>query len=170
MGSRTILAVILSIMVSPGLAQRAGTGLSTAPGMPLMVGQRVTTPYSPAKIIAPSPRFWLRPDSSSHRHAQALSQLLARRTGLPNAFTRHKDYTTHADENTLVTLFFSTIIQPNGAVGAVTLLQQTGNKEHVYSPESIALLVAEGQRAIKTLKFESSTTQDTLVVPLRFRL
>jgi hypothetical protein len=103
-------------------------------------------------------------------HAQALSQLLARRTGLPNALLRHKDYTTHADERIIITLQFSAVIQPNGFVSSADLQKQTGNEGHAYSPESIAVLVAEGQRAIKTLKFEPAVTQDTLIIPLRFRL
>jgi hypothetical protein len=138
--------------------------------MPLIVGHRVTNSYGPTKILSPTPRFWLKPDSTAYQHASALSQLLARRTGLPNAFVRHKDYTTHADENTLITFLFLTVIQPNGSVGSAILQKQTGDESHVYSPESIAFLITEGQRAIKTLQFEPAVTQDTLLIPLRFRL
>jgi hypothetical protein len=76
----------------------------------------------------------------------------------------------HADEGILITLQFSAIIQPNGSVSSADLQKQAGDEEHAYSPESIALLVAQGQRAIKTLKFEPAATQDTLVIPLSFRL
>lgn len=170
MGARLHLAISFLALASPVSAQKTGAGLSTAPGMPLTIGHRVTTPYSPAKIPPPSPRFWLKPDSNAHFHAQALSQLLGRRTGLPSAFVRHKDYTTHADEGILITLVFSVIIQPNGSVGAVILQKRTGDEQQVYSPEAVALLVEQGQRAIKTLRFEPASTQDTLLIPLRFLL
>lgn len=167
----TVFSVaILSAVASSALAQKSGTGVSTAPGMPLAVGQRASTPYNSAKILPPTPRFWRKPDSTAFRHAQALSLLVARRTGLPTAFLLHKDYTIHAKEDISIKLHFLAIIQPNGSVSSAELQKQTGDKEHAYSPESIALLVAEGKRAIKTLKFEPAATQDTLKIPLRFRL
>ncbi|RSK47177.1 hypothetical protein EI291_16425 [Hymenobacter rigui] len=138
--------------------------------MPLVVGRQATSPYGPTKVVPPVARFWLKPDSASAQQAQTLVALLMRRTGLPDAFLRHKDYTTHADEGIIISFFFLAVVRPDGTVGSVTLQKQTGDEERAYSPESIALLADEGRRAIKTLRFEAAATQDSLTIPLHFRL
>lgn len=165
MGFRTIVATALSAVALPAMAQQAGTGIHTSPGMPLMVAGKPS--FSPASL----PRFWTTSDSvtSITQRRQAV-EWLQRRLVIPNDFLEHTDYA--LARGTLATAHFEfrLIVRPDGIVKKPKLLKQEISDATLYSPESLLLLVQEAERKFGQLRFTPAATQDTITLPVTFGL
>lgn len=171
MSIRTILTAILGVAFSPVLAQKSGTGLSTSPGMPLVVGQRATTPYNSSGNTLPLrvlPRFWHTPDSVARATQEAaFTRFVSSRTRIPEAVFRQS-----LKENDIRGQFYyRLIINPDGSLQPpILLLKRFTLAESSYSPEFIAALEQVVRRNVGTLQFAPAAAPDTVVVPMSIAL
>ena len=90
------------------------------------------------------------------------------RMRIPAEFLRYAEDTRTAPES--LQLYFRLIIQPDGSVGGSSLLPPPEDKPFVYPPLLLEAFAKDAQRVIRTLRFTPATRQDTLTLPMSYRI
>jgi outer membrane biosynthesis protein TonB len=150
------------------LAGRAqnGTGVYSAPGMPLHLQRQPVQPAQPPTAPYIAARFWKLQDTAYVRAASAFYQYVGSRFRWP---------ATTMQAGLEGTISVRLVLRPDGSVSRAdiigrTLHQATGYSEFEMTGRAHTDLDAETIRFMQNLQFRPAASSDTVTVPLRLRM
>ncbi|TGE23968.1 hypothetical protein E5K00_01770 [Hymenobacter aquaticus] len=168
---RSLLFPLMILCATAGpLVAQSGAGVHSAPGMPLSVGHKVRTPYSPARVLAPVvlPRSWHLTDPAARRAASfKVVSYLTQRMRWPKEALQ---LMSAADTAIQVQFVFQLRINADGSILPPRLLQRNfALEESRFSPTVVAALEKEANRIVSTMRFSPATLpRDSIAVPLTY--